>query len=111
MNCPPYIPNLVLWVIFVEICYEGSENYPAEDGTLSGKPPPLNQRLSQQERMRLIITLIRENQSGGGANVEVVVSEAAERGVGREQILNDIQHLKFQGDVYEPKTGEIGCAL
>jgi DNA replicative helicase MCM subunit Mcm2 (Cdc46/Mcm family) len=82
-----------------------------EDETLSGKPPPSNQKLSQQERMRLIIALIRENQNGGVANIEVVISEAAERGAGREQTLNDIQHLKFQGHVYEPKTGKIRCAL
>ena len=61
--------------------------------------------------MQLIIALIRENQNGGGANIEVVISEAAERGVGRAQILDDIQHLKFQGDIYEPKTGEIRYAL
>ena len=61
--------------------------------------------------MQLIVALIRENQNGGGANIEVVMSEAAERGIGREQILTDIHHLKFEGHVYEPKTGEIRCAL
>lgn len=107
---PLLCPNCNTEMKLVGICYEGSENYPVEDETLSGKPPP-NRNLSQRERMQLIVALIRENQSGGGANIEVVISEAAERGIGREQTLNDIQHLKSEGYVYEPKTGEIRCAL
>ena len=65
----------------VKICYEGSENYPTEEETFSCKPPPSNQNLSQRERMKLIIGLIRKNQNGGGANIEVVISEAADRGI------------------------------
>jgi len=79
------------------IYYEGSENYPTEDETFSCKPPPSNRNLGQQERMQLIIALIRKNQNGGGANIEVVISEATDRGIYREQILNDIQHLEFKG--------------
>ncbi|KAF5412840.1 MAG: hypothetical protein C5S47_00600 [Candidatus Methanogasteraceae archaeon] len=41
----------------------------------------------------------------------VVISEADERGLDREQTLNDIQHLKSEGYVYEPKSGEIRYAL
>jgi hypothetical protein len=57
--------------------------------------------------MQLIIALVRKNQNGGGANIEVVISEAVNRGFYREQILNDIQHLKFKEYIYESKTGEI----
>jgi hypothetical protein len=49
----------------------------------------------------------RKNQNGGEANIEVVISEATNRGIYREQILNDIQHLELKGYIYEPKTGEI----
>ena len=83
---PLMCPDCNTEMELVDICYEGSENYHVDDETLSGKPPP-NQKLSHQERMRLIIALIRENQSGGWANIEVVVSKAAERGVSREQTL------------------------
>ena len=89
---PLLCPNCNTEMKLVGICYEGSENYPVDDETLSGKPPP-NRNLSQLERMQLIIALIRENQSGRGVNVGVVISEAAERGIGREQTLNDILHF------------------
>ena len=95
----------------VEICYEGSEDYPIEEEPFSCKPPPSNQNLSQQERMQLIIALIRKNQNGGGTNIEVVISEATDRGIYRDQIFNDIQHLKFEVHIYEPKTGEIKSTL
>ncbi|MCD4810943.1 MAG: transposase [Methanosarcinales archaeon] len=104
---PLLCPNCNTEMELVEICYEGSENYPTDDETFSCKPPPSNRNLSQQERMQLIIALIRKNQNGGGANIEVVISEATDRGIYREQILNDIQHLEFKGYIYEPKTGEI----
>jgi hypothetical protein len=61
----------------------------------------------QKSRMKFWRNLIRKNQNGGGANIEVVIYEAADRGIYREQILNDIRHLKFEGYIYEPKTGEI----
>jgi len=61
--------------------------------------------------MQLIIALIRKNQNGGGADIEVVISEAADRGIYSDQILNDIQHLKFEGHIYEPKTGKIKSIL
>jgi len=95
----------------VEICYEGSEDYPIEEEPFSCKPPPSNRNFSQQERMQLIIALIRKNQNGGGADIEVVISEAADRGIYSDQILNDIQHLKFEGHIYEPKTGKIKSTL
>ena len=91
----------------IEICYEGSEDYPTDEESFSCKPPPSNQNLSQQERMQLIIALIRKNQNGRGANIEVVISEAADRGIYRDQILNDFQHLKLKGYIYESKTGEV----
>lgn len=93
----------------VEICYEGSESYPTDPPP--DKPPPQKRILSQQERLQVIIALIIENQNGRGARIEKVVSEAVGRGIVREQVLNDIQHLKFEGYVYEPKNGEIKYAL
>ncbi|MDO8726051.1 MAG: hypothetical protein Q7J35_08285, partial [Candidatus Methanoperedens sp.] len=69
--------------------------------------PPPNIKFSQQERMQLIIALIVKNQNGSGASIEKVVSEAEKRGIDQEQILYDFQHLKMQGNVYEPKSGEI----
>ncbi|SNQ62015.1 hypothetical protein MNV_560061 [Candidatus Methanoperedens nitroreducens] len=36
-----------------------------------------------------------------------VVSEAEKRGIDKEQVLCDFQHLKMQGEVYESKSGEI----
>jgi len=94
----------------VEICYGGSESYPTEKPQ-PDKPPPHDMNLSQQERIQLIIALIKENQNGRGASIGKVVSEAAKRGIDREQTFNDIQHLKFEGYVYEPKSGEIRYAL
>lgn len=104
---PLICPNCKTEMELVEVCYGGSETYPSAEEFFSCKPPPLNRNLSQQERMQLIIALIRKNQNGGGANIEVVISEAADRGIYRDQIQNDIQHLKFLGYIYEPKTGEI----
>jgi len=86
-------------------CYEGTESYPTEEPP-PVEPPP-NIKLSQQERMRLIISLIIDNQNGGGASIEKVVYEAAKRRIDKEQVLCDFQHLKMQGEVYEPKIGEI----
>ncbi len=57
------------------------------------------------------ISLIVENQNGSGANIEKVVYEAEKRGIDKEQILCDFQHLKMQGEVYEPKLGEIRYAF
>ena len=51
--------------------------------------PPPNRNLSQRERVQLIVALIRENQRVRGANRRVVVSESDERGIDREQTLND----------------------
>ena len=85
--------------------------YPTEDEPLSGKPPPSDRNLSQRERMQLIIALIRENQDRDGANVELVISKATERGIDIDQILYDIQYLKSKGDIYEYKTGKIRSTL
>jgi len=108
---PLLCPNCKTEMKLVEICYEGSEDYPIEEKTYSCKPPPSNRNFSQQERMQLIIALIRKNQNGGGADIEVVISEAADKGIYSDQILNDIQHLKFEGHIYEPKTGKIKSIL
>ncbi len=89
----------------IGICYEGTESYPTEEPP-PVEPPP-NIKLSQQERMQLIVLLIKENQNGRGAKTEKVVSEAVKRGVDKEQLLNDIQHMKDRGEAYEPTTGEI----
>ncbi len=89
----------------IGICYEGTESYPTEEPP-PVEPPP-NIRLSQQERMQLIVGLIVENQNGRGASIQKVVSEAEKRGIDKEQVLCDFQHLKMQGEVYESKSGEI----
>ncbi len=57
--------------------------------------------------MEIPVLLIREYQNGRGAKIEKVMSEAVKRGIDKEQLLNDIQHMKDRGEVYEPKTGEI----
>jgi hypothetical protein len=93
----------------IEICYEGTESYPNEEPQ-PVEPPP-NIKFSQQDRIRYIISLIRENQNGRGASVEKVVSEAAKRGIDKEQVLCDFEHLKVRGEVYEPKIGEIRYAF
>jgi hypothetical protein len=93
----------------IEICFEGTESYPTDE--LQPVKPPPNIKLSQQERMRLIVAVIRENQNGRGANIENVVSEAVKQGIDKEQVLYDIQRLKVQGEVYEPKPGEIRCVF
>jgi biotin operon repressor len=36
-----------------------------------------------------------------------VISEAAGLGIDREHVLKYIEHLKVQGEAYEPKNGEI----
>ncbi|MDP2845061.1 MAG: hypothetical protein Q8N79_03170 [Candidatus Methanoperedens sp.] len=93
----------------IGICYEGTESYPI-DNPQPVKPPP-NIKLSQQERMQLIVSLIIENQNGRGASIEKVVSEVVKRGVDEEQVLCSIQHLKDQGEAYETKKGEIRYAF
>ena len=90
----------------IGICYEGTENYPVND-LYPGKPPPEVSFLSQQEKMQLVVSLIIENRNGRGANIEKVVSEAEKRGMGRGEVLSDIERLKFEGYAYEPKNGEI----
>jgi len=89
----------------IGICYEGTDSYPTEEPP-PVEPPSIHQ-LSQQKRMQLIITLIINNQNGRGASIEKVVSEAAMKGIGREVVFDCIEHLKFHGEAYEPKNGEI----
>ncbi len=90
----------------VEICYWGTESYPAGD-LHPGKPPPEKSFLSQQEQMQLVVSLIIQNRNGRGANIEKVVSDAEKRGMDRGEVLSDIKRLKFEGYAYEPKNGEI----
>jgi uncharacterized Zn finger protein (UPF0148 family) len=103
---PLLCPNCKTEMELVGICCEGSESYPSEEPP-PDKPPPQNVKLSQQERIQIIIALIIENQNGGGASIEKVISEAARRGIDNEQVLYDIEKLKFGGYAYEPKNGEI----
>ncbi len=102
---PILCPDCNIEMELIDICFEGSDSYPAEE------PPPVepphNIKLSQQERMQLIVALIVKNQNGSGASIEKVMSEAEKRGIDKEQLLSDFQHLKMQGEVYEPKSGEI----
>lgn len=80
-NDPLLCPKCKIEMELVGICYEGSESYPTEE-LKPVEPPPLK-KYSQQERMALIITLIKNNHN------------------------EYIEHLKIQGEAYEPKNGEI----
>jgi hypothetical protein len=102
---PLLCPSCNIEMELIAICFEGSESYPTEEPP-PVEPPP-NIKLSQQERMQLIVGLIVENQNGRGASIEKVVSEAEKRGIDKEQVLCDFQYLKMQGEVYEPRSGEI----
>ncbi len=102
---PLLCPNCSIEMELIDICFEGSDSYPTEEP--SPVEPPPNIKLSQQERMQLIVALIVKNQNGSGASIEKVTSEAEKRGIDKEQLLCDFQHLKMQGEVYEPKSGEI----
>jgi hypothetical protein len=93
----------------VEICFEGTDSYPEEEPP-PVEPPPDCQH-SQQDRIRFIISVIKNNQNGRGASIEKVVSEAAKIGMNREQAISYIEHLKYQGYAYEPINGEIRYAF
>jgi hypothetical protein len=56
---PLLCPNCKTEMELIEICYEGSEDYPTDEKPFSCKPPPSTRNLSQQQRMQLIIALIR----------------------------------------------------
>jgi len=100
---PLICPKCKIEMELIEICYEGSESYPTEEPP-PGKPPPT---YSQQERMQILAAIIMENKNGRGASIEKVISLAVSKGIDREQVLSDIQFMKFQGYAYEPKIGEI----
>ncbi len=76
---PLLCPDCNIEMELIGVCYEGTESYPAEDPP-PVEPPPVHQ-YSQQERMKLIITLIKNSQNGRGASIEKVISEAAGRGI------------------------------
>lgn len=108
---PLLCPNCKTEMELVGICYEGSESYPIAEPPPPDKPPPQNSGINQQERVRIIITLIRENQNGRSVSMEKVVSEAAKKGIDRECTLDYILNLKCGGKIYEPKIGEVRCML
>ena len=95
---PLICPYCNIEMQLIGICYEGTESYPI-DNPQPVKPPP-NIKLSQQERMQLIVSLIIKNQNGRGASIEKVVSEAIKRGIDKEQLFSDIQHMKDRGEAY-----------
>ena len=86
---PLICPDCNIEMELIDICFEGSDSYPTEE--LPPVEPPPNIKLSQQERIQLIIALIVKNQNGSGASIEKVVSEAEKRGIDKEQILYDFQ--------------------
>ena len=106
---PLLCPECNIEMELIDICFEGTESYPMEEPP-PVEPPPVHQ-YSQQERMQLIITLIKDNQNGRGASIEKVIFEAAGRGIDREYVLEYIKRLKFQGEAYEPRNGEIRYAF
>ncbi len=42
---------------------------------------------------------------------EKVISEASGRGIDKEYVLEYIERLKFRGEAYEPRNGEIRYAF
>jgi hypothetical protein len=102
---PLLCPECNIEMELIDICFEGTESYPTEEPP-PVEPPPVHQ-YSQLERMKLIISLIKDNQNRRGASIEKVISEAERRGIDREYVLEYIEHLKFQGEAYEPRNGEI----
>ncbi|MCE8428553.1 MAG: hypothetical protein J5U19_09220 [Candidatus Methanoperedens sp.] len=90
-------------------CYEGTESYPTEEPQ-PVEPPP-DYRYNQQDRIRFITSVIKNNQNGRGVSIETVISEAAKIGMNREHAISYIEHLKQYGSAYEPIKGEIKCAF
>jgi hypothetical protein len=93
----------------IGICYEGAASYPTEEP----KPvePPPDHRYSQQDRIRFITSVIKNNQNGRGVSIEKVISESAKIGMDREQAISYIEYLKRYGSAYEHIKGEIRCAF
>jgi len=106
---PLICPKCKIEMELIGTCYEGTASYPTEEPH-PVEPPP-NIKFSQQDRIRYIIFLIRENQNGRGVSIEKVVFEVGNRGIDKEQVLCDFEHLKMRGEVYEPKIGEIKYAF
>ncbi len=92
-------------------CYEGTDSYPTEEP--QPVEPPSDYGSSQQDRIRFIISIIRNNQNGRVASIEKVILEATKIGKNREQeqVISYIEHLKIYGYVYEPNNGEIKTAF
>lgn len=90
-------------------CYEGTESYPTEEPQ-PVEPPPDCQH-SQQDRIRFILSVIKNNQNGRGASIEMVIAETSKIGMSREHVISYIEHLKQNGYAYEPINGEIRCAF
>jgi len=90
-------------------CFEGTESYPTEEP--QPVEPPSDHKYSQHDRILFITSLIKNNQNGRGVSIEKVISEAVKIGMGREQAISYIEHLKQYGSAYEPIKGEIRCAF
>ena len=93
----------------IAICYEGTESYPTQEP--QPVEPPSDYQYNQQDRIRFIVSVIKNNQNGRGASIEMVISEADKIGMNREQAISDIEHLKNNGYAYEPIKGEIKSAF
>jgi DNA replicative helicase MCM subunit Mcm2 (Cdc46/Mcm family) len=76
------------------------QSYPTEEPQ-PVEPPP-DYRYSQQDKIRFITSVIKNNQNGRGVSIETVISEAAKIGMNREQAISYIEHLKHYGSAYEP---------
>jgi hypothetical protein len=90
-------------------CYEGTDSYPTEEP--QPVEPPSDCQHSQQDRIRFILSVIKNNQNGRGASIEKVISESAKIGMNREHAISYIEHLKQNGYAYEPINGEIRCVF
>lgn len=75
------------------------------------KPPPYKevlgdtQRKSQEEKVKIILSTIRGNTKGRGAELEKVIEEVVEEGIEESDLLVIVKHLKECGEVYEPARG------
>jgi len=76
-------------------CYEGTDSYPTEEP--QPVEPPSVCQYSQQDRIRFILSVIKNNQNGRGASIEKVISESAKIGMNREHAISYIEHLKQHG--------------
>jgi replicative DNA helicase Mcm len=80
-----------------------------ETGEFDADVVETGQSKTQRDRIKNIKTLISEIESeyDEGAPIETVLDRAEEMGMERSQAEHEIEKLRRQGDVYEPKTDHL----